>query len=374
MVRVGALTCVFLLQAGGAHTQAPAALSAARIKFTKIADMSEPIAISQRPDDPALYVAEKDGVIREVRNGEVGATILDVSAEVASKGEMGFLGFAFNAKGDRFYVYFTQELPGPSSPQVLREYSFSDGRGTSPRDLLVMDDRFPNHNGGNVMFGPDGYLYVGTGDGGGGGDPLESGQNLDSLLGKILRIDPRPAGGRPYSIPGDNPFVGRPGRDEVWAYGLRNPWRWSFDRETSDLWISDVGQGMWEELNRQPGDSKGGENYGWNEREGNHWFEGEPPSGHVGPVYEYSHDAGNCAVTGGYVYRGDPIPDLYGAYVFADYCSGQVQAFVFDDGKVRDHRVLGELQQLHSFGEDHDGNIYAMSIQGGLYLLEDAAG
>ncbi len=379
MVRAAALTCVALLLGGCADSgdndtppvdPSSGALSGVDIKFTKIADMSEPIALSQRPDDPTLYVAEKEGVIKEVKDGEVGSTILDINTEVASKGEKGFLGFDFDPRGEKFYVYFSSN----EEKQVVREYSFSDGKGTTPRDLLVMDDQFPNHNGGNVMFGPDGYLYVGTGDGGGGGDPLESGQDLDSLLGKILRIDPSPSDGLPYSIPPDNPFVGRAGRDEVWAYGLRNPWRFSFDRETKDLWIGDVGQDEWEEVNRQPSDSDGGENYGWNEREGNHRFEGDPPRGHVGPVYEYSHEGGNCSVTGGYVYRGGQIPDLVGAYVFADYCGGQVRGFVFEDAKARGHRVLANREQIQSFGEDHDGNLYAMSILGGLYLLEDAAG
>jgi glucose/arabinose dehydrogenase len=381
MVRVAALMCAAVVLAGCAGSGDPeadpeesasGALSDVRIRFEKIADMTEPIAISQRPDDPTLYVAQKDGLIREVRDGQIGATILDVSEEVASKGEMGFLGFAFNPEGDRFYVYFTKEIDGPDSPQVLREYTFSDGKGTSPRDLLVMDDQYSNHNGGNVMFGPDGYLYVGTGDGGGGGDPLESGQDLESLLGKILRIDPEPSDGRPYSIPEDNPFVGSDGRDEIWAYGLRNPWRWSFDRLTKDLWIGDVGQDDWEEINRQSGDSSGGENYGWDDREGNHRFEGDEPPGHVPPVYEYSHEGGNCSVTGGYVYRGREIPKLRGVYVFADYCGGQVRGFVFSNGRARGHQVLGELDEVQSFAEDHEGNIYAISLAGGVYRIDHA--
>ncbi len=378
MVRVAALACAALLLASCSRGEAPESapqemasnFSQAELKLTKIVDMKEPIALSQLPDDSTLYIAEKEGLIKEVKDGKVASTILDINEQVASKGEKGFLGFAFDPDGEKFYVYFSNN----DSQQVLREYTFSGGKGTSPRDLLVMEDQFPNHNGGNVMFGPDGYLYVGTGDGGGGGDPLESGQDLDSLLGKILRIDPDPSDGRPYSIPPDNPFVGKKGRDEIWAYGLRNPWRWSFDRETKDFWIGDVGQGTWEEVDRQPSDSTGGENYGWNEREGNHRFEGDPPPGHVGPVYEYKHDGENCAVTGGYVYRSHKESDLYGAYLFADYCGDRLRGFVFSNGRARGHRFLGpEVGQINSFGEDHHGNIYAMSLAGGVYRIDEGS-
>jgi glucose/arabinose dehydrogenase len=187
----------------------------------------------------------------------------------------------------------------------------------------------------------------------------------------MLRISPRPAGGAPYTIPPDNPFVGRPdARPEIWAYGLRNPWRYSFDRATGDLWIGDVGQDAWEEIDRQPAGSAGGQNYGWNLVEGTHPYKGAAPTGAVPPVYEYSHDGGGCAVTGGYVYRGSAIPDLVGAYVFADFCLGRLEAIRVRDGRVVAHAELGvTVPSVSSFGQDGSGELYALSLAGGLYRL-----
>ncbi|MEX0873880.1 MAG: PQQ-dependent sugar dehydrogenase [Actinomycetota bacterium] len=353
-----------------APAASPAEFAEAEVKFTKVVDVTEPIALSQRPNSSTIYVAEKGGQVKAVQGGEIVGTVLNISSEVSNSGEQGFLGLAFNPRGDRFYVYFTQRSSGR---QIVREYTFSNGRGTAPRNLLVMDDQYPNHNGGNLLFGPDGYLYISTGDGGGSGDPQGNGQNINSLLGKILRIDPRSSGRDSYRSPPDNPFVGRDGRDEVWAFGLRNPWRFSFDRANGDLWIGDVGQFIWEEIDRQKGGIDGGQNYGWNLREGNHQFRGAPPPNHVGPVHEYNHDDGNCSVTGGYVYRGSRIRDLSGAYLFADYCVGRLQGFVYEDGEARGHRFLGpQVDQLTSFGQDHEGNLYVMSLGGGLYRIDPA--
>jgi len=224
-----------------------------------------------------------------------------------------------------------------------------------------------------VVFGPDGYLYIGMGDGGSAGEPQGNGQSLGTLLGKMLRIEPRPTGGKPYGIPPDNPFVGRTGgiRPEIWAYGLRNPWRWSFDRETGDLWIGDVGQGAWEEIDFQPAGSKGGQNYGWNRLEGTHPYRAStPPPSAVPPIYEYSHAAGGCAVTGGYVYRGGQISGLAGAYLFTDYCGGALTALVQRGGRVVQQRVLGRgLPSIVSFGQDQDGELYLLSLQGPVYKL-----
>jgi glucose/arabinose dehydrogenase len=267
------------------------------------------------------------------------------------------------------YVNFTNTL----GDTVVREYAFADGVATtaSARSVLEVDQPYPNHNGGNLVFGPDGYLYIGLGDGGSGGDPQGNGQNKNVLLGKMLRIDPRVSGTNAYSSPPGNPFVGKPGRDEVWAYGLRNPWRYSFDRTTGDLWIADVGQDNWEEVDFQRAASKGGDNYGWNLMEGSHRYSGTAPANHHGPIYEYSHDGGNCSVTGGYVYRGPRISNLRGAYVFSDFCAGALQAFIQKDGRATEHRFLGaRVPNLSSFGQDQNGELYVLSLDGGVYRID----
>jgi glucose/arabinose dehydrogenase len=255
----------------------------------------------------------------------------------------------------------------------------SNGRADvgSRREVLFVKQPFANHNGGNLVFGPDGELYIGLGDGGSGGDPLGNGQSLSTLLGKMLRIEPRmPDGSVPpnghYAISADNPFQGRAGaRPEIWAYGLRNPWRYSFDRSTGDLWIGDVGQSNWEEVDVQAASSHGGENYGWNRIEGSHPYQGDAPANAVSPVYEYSHDDGGCAVTGGDVYRGKEIPGLVGAYLFADFCIGDVMALRLRDGRAVDVTNLGvHVDSLSSFGEDAAGELYVLSLASGVYRLE----
>jgi glucose/arabinose dehydrogenase len=347
-------------------------LAAARIKLTKIKDLSEPVAMAGRPGDETAYVAEKGGRVRAVRGSATVVTVLDISSEVTNSGEQGLLGLAFSPNGKKMYVYFTNR----QTDQVIREYSFSGGRATtsSARTVLEMDDPYGNHNGGNLVFGPDGYLYIGTGDGGSAGDPQNRAQNLDSLLGKMLRIDPAKSGSAAYRSPRTNPYVGRDGRDEIWAYGLRNPWRFSFDRGTGDLWIGDVGQGEWEEIDVASGGGDGGDNYGWRRMEGTHRYGGgTPPAGHHGPVYEFSHEGGNCSVTGGYVYRGTRIPDLRGAYVFADFCVGRLRAFVVRNGSAINHRFLGpQVDSLASFGEGRRGELYVLSLAGGFYRIDPA--
>ena len=242
---------------------------------------------------------------------------------------------------------------------------------SSRRELLFVKQPYPNHNGGQLAFGPDGDLYIGLGDGGSEGDPHDNGQSLRTLLGKILRISPRPAGGKPYGIPPGNPFAGRgDAQPEIWAYGLRNPWRFSFDPATGDLWIADVGQDSWEEIDRQPGGSSGGQNYGWNRLEGTHPYHGQPPSGTVPPVVEYSHDGGACSVTGGYVYRGSALPELRGSYLYGDYCAGWLAAVATSGDSVSQPRQLGvRVPQLSSFGVDQAGAIYALSLDGPIYRL-----
>ena len=337
----------------------------------EVATLEQPLAMAVRSGDPALYVAQKTGKVVAVRDGIVDPVpVLDLRDLVSLGGEQGLLGVAFSPDGRDVYVNYTDT----SGDTHVTGYAMQDGRADTAtrREILFVDQPYSNHNGGNLMFGPDGYLYVGLGDGVSGGDPQGNGQSLSTVLGKMLRIDPTPFGDRPYRIPTDNPFVGRAdARPEIWAYGLRNPWRYSFDRQTGDLWIGDVGQSAWEEVDVQPSGSPGGENYGWNRMEGDHSYGGgDPPANAVPPVYEYSHDGGGCVVTGGYVYRGASIPDLYGAYVFADFCAGALEAIREKDGQVIDHRILGPVvSSLSSFGEDAQGELYAMSLGGGLYRL-----
>lgn len=347
---------------------APADLSKARVKLTRVATLSSPLALAVRRDDPALYVAEKGGRIRALRGGSP-ATVLDISGEVSTGSEQGLLGLAFSPDGRYLYVNFTNQ----SGDTRIREYGFTGGRASAPRDVLAVDQPYANHNGGHLAFGPDGYLYIGLGDGGSGGDPQNRAQNLDDLLGKMLRIVPRPSGNSAYGVPSGNPFVGRPGRDEIWAYGLRNPFRYSFDRASGDLWIGDVGQNAWEEVDLQPRSSDGGENYGWNRYEGTHRFTGAPLSNHEPPIYEYAHGGGNCTVIGGYRYRGSAIRHLSGAYVFGDYCVGRLRAFVPREGRATAHRFLGpQVDGLASFGEDAAGRLYVLSLSGGVHRLDPA--
>jgi glucose/arabinose dehydrogenase len=300
----------------------PPPLASVHVGLEQIATLDQPLALATRSGDRALYIAEKTGRVVAIRDDRVDPTpVLDLSGDVSLGGEQGLLGIAFSPDGRSLYVNYT-DVDGDT-----RVVAYAMGRRTAEpdtrRELLFVDQPYANHNGGDLVFGPDGYLYVGLGDGGSAGDPQGHAQSLESLLGKMLRIDPRPDRDRAYSIPPDNPFVDRDGaRAEIWAYGLRNPWRYSFDRATGDLWIGDVGQNAWEEIDRLPAGTPPGANLGWNLVEGSRRFTGDPPNGAVAPVYEYPHASGACTVIGGVVYRGDEIPDLVGAYLFADLCLG----------------------------------------------------
>jgi glucose/arabinose dehydrogenase len=321
-----------------------------------------------RAGDPSLYIAEQGGRIMALRNGRVDSQpVLDLSGQISAGGEQGLLGLAFSPDGRFLYVNFTDQ-DGNTNVDELQWGDQGPLLG-STRRVLFVEQPAANHNGGNLAFGPEGDLYIGLGDGGGEGDPFGTGQSLGSLLGKMLRIDPRPSGGRPYGIPPANPFVGRSGaRPEIWAYGLRNPWRYSFDRETGDLWIGDVGGSQEEEVDFQRAGSGGGQNYGWNRLEGTKPFQGSAPPNAVPPVYEYTHDNG-CVVTGGYVYRGPAIPALEGAYVFADFCRGRIMGLRMIAGRARVRFLGPTLESLSSFGEDQDGELYALSLTGGVFKL-----
>jgi glucose/arabinose dehydrogenase len=337
--------------------------------------------MATRAGDQALYIVSKKGTVWALRGGRIDPRpVLDLSSQVTRGHEQGLLGMAFSPSGAFAYVNYTDR----NGDTNVVEYSWGSGRAdlSTRRLILFVDQPFPNHNGGNLVFGPDGDLYVGLGDGGSDattpspGDPLKNGQNLGVLLGKMLRIQPRLADGslppapRAYAIPADNPFVGRAGaRPEIWAYGLRNPWRYSFDRATGDLWIGDVGAGAQEEIDMQPAGSGGGQNYGWSLLEGTVAW-GDPPPGAVPPVYEYDHRGGPCAMTGGYVYRGTAIPDLTGWYVFGDFCAGVIHVLELVPGGRRVYvAASAAVQELASFGQDQDGELYALSLAGDVYEL-----
>jgi glucose/arabinose dehydrogenase len=347
-----------------------------KVRLTKVATLDQPLALAQRAGDKTFYVAEKQGRVRAVRGSTVqDAPVLDLSSDISTGGEQGLLGIAFSPDGSLFYASFTDR----SGDSRLWEYSFSDGKAdvATKRELFYVEQPYPNHNGGQITFGPDGLLYYGLGDGGSGNDPYDNAQNLNTLLGKMLRIDPRPSGGQPYTIPADNPFVGRTdARGEIWEYGLRNPWRWSFDRQTGDFWIGDVGQNMTEEVDYRPKNGASGANFGWPSYEGtrrNPAKAAEPASENpVPPVYEYPTQGG-CAVTGGYVYRGSRIPGLQGTYVFGDFCNGGLQGLRLEGGRGAEHRDLGlVVGQLASFGEDLDGELYVLSLAEGLFRIDPA--
>jgi glucose/arabinose dehydrogenase len=336
-----------------------------------VTDLEAPVLVTNAGDGSGrLFVLEQPGRIRVVRDAELQpAPFLDISSRVVWGGEQGLLGLAFHprfASNGRFFVNYT-DLQGDT---VVAEYAVSAddpdvADPDSERVLLGFTQPFANHNGGALAFGPDGYLYVATGDGGSAGDPFGNGQSLDTLLGKLLRIDVNDRGdGLEYGIPPDNPFADRDGaRAEIWAYGLRNPWRFSFDPATGALWIGDVGQGSWEEIDHVVS-TKPGLNFGWNITEGDACFQpltGCDRSGITLPVAVYDHGQG-CSVTGGYVYRGDRWPALFGAYLFADYCSGTIWGLDADARKPEPSVVLQTNRAFSSFGEDEAGELYVTDL------------
>lgn len=326
-----------------------------------------PIFMTQPAGDTALYVVEQAGRIQRV-DGNVVTEFANISGGpdgLESGGERGLLGLAFHpdyATNGRYFVYYT---PNSETANRVEEWSGSEGGEAPVRILINENDPEPNHNGGDIAFGPDGFLYVGMGDGGGGGDrhgPVGSGLNLDTMFGKLHRLDVDNSAGA--FVAAGNPFEAGGARPQIWAYGLRNPWRFSFDRSTGDLYIGDVGQGEWEEIDFQPRSSTGGENYGWRAYEGLEVFNmdnlSEVPV-HAEPVHVYDHSDRACSVTGGYVYRGSAIPDLVGWYLFADFCTGEVSAFRMCDGEARGVQSAFDYgDNVTSFGEDQAGEIYVL--------------
>ncbi len=350
--------------------------------------LSDPVKVTHAGDGSnRLFIVEQQGVIRIFRNGNVlGNAFLDISADVSCCGELGLLGLAFSPNYDVdgfFYVNYTDN----SGDTVVSQFSVSPTNPnralpTSEVVLKTIDQPFSNHNGGDLAFGPDGMLYVSSGDGGSFSDPGDRGQDLGTLLGKILRLDPD---NPPDYIPVDNPFVNEGGTlGEIWAYGIRNPWRIGFDRATGDLIIADVGQNTREEINVQPSTSGGGENYGWKVLEGTFCHSNNPPGicddflngDSVLPVLEYSHTGGRCSITGGYRYRGSSYPDLEGIYFYGDFCTGEIWGGeetapgIWSAGDP----LLDTSLLISSFGEDEAGEIYVAALDGSIHQLASTAG
>lgn len=335
-----------------------------------VANVASPLMLTAPAGDARLFVAERQGVVRIVSGGVLLPTpFLDISALVRTNVEQGLLGLAFDpqyATNGRFFVSYSNR----DGDNVLASYTVSAGNpdiadpGSAAIRLTVPQPQ-GNHNGGHVTFGPDGFLYLGRGDGGGSGDPNGHGQARNDLLGSILRLDVSAATG--YTVPASNPFTGETGvRGEIWSYGLRNPWRFSFDRATGDLYVADVGQNRWEEVNVvTAADGAGrGTNFGWNVMEGTHCFEPESGCNTAGlwlPQVEYGHDQG-CSITGGYVYRGAAIPSLQGTYLYGDYCGGWVRSFRYVNGQVTASGNAGlSVANVLSFGEDSAGELYVLT-------------
>jgi glucose/arabinose dehydrogenase len=350
-------------------TTASVALDEVAVGLEGVATLDAPVALVQRRGFDELVVAERGGAVRVVDGGRVSAPIVEVGT--TTDGERGLLGIAFSPDGSHLYLSYTDERGDSRLDEWATGPGIEDVDPASHRNVLSVDQPFSNHNGGHIVFGPDGLLYYGLGDGGAAGDPEGRAQNPDELLGKVLRIDPRRSGDDPYAVPADNPFAGGGGRGEVYITGVRNPWRFSFDRQNGDLWIGDVGQGAEEEIDLLPAGRAAGANLGWDRVEGNRPFEGEAPAGAVPPVFTYGRDEG-YSVTGGYVYRGSAIPGLGGAYVFGDYGAGVVRALGIEGGRVVSERSLGVETgpaSLVSFAEDADGELYVLSLEGPVYRL-----
>ncbi len=340
-----------------------------------ISGLELPVDIQNAGDGSGrLFVVEKRGRILIFQNDQLlPVPFLNIEDEVGSQGnEQGLLGLAFHPNYLGTGLFFVNYTDVDGNTVIARFHvSIDDPNRADPAsevDLLHVKQPYPNHNGGGLAFGPDGFLYIGLGDGGLGGDPLGNGQNLQTLLGKLLRIDVD--SGDAYAIPPDNPFARGGGLPEIWAYGLRNPWRFSFDRLTGDLYIGDVGQDAWEEVDFVPAGRPGGLNFGWSYYEGNHPYRGQPPADVTltAPVAEYSH-AWGCSVTGGYVYHGSALPEWQGVYFFGDYCSGAIWGLIQAGGSARQTQMLFATNaKITTFGADEAGEIYLTDYASGALL------
>ncbi len=354
-----------------------AAAGTPKLRLVQVGHFQQPVGVTGAPGDPSrVFVVQKGGQVMLMVGGHTQARpFLDISSLVYSEGggEQGLLGLAFPsnyAGSGLFYVDYT--IPGNDVRVVQYQRSASDPNTANPASahvLLTIPHKYSNHNGGQLAFGPDGDLYIGVGDGGSEEDPENNGQNTNTLLAKILRIDPSPGGG--YSIPATNPFAGRAGRrPQIWAYGLRNPWRFSFDRSTGALIIGDVGQDLEEEIDYAPAGTGAGANYGWSVWEGDRRNKpGNAPHA-VFPVLIARHSSGYCAIIAGYVVRDRTLPDLYGRYLFGDFCRSQIESVTLSRGKATGLRATGlNVSATSSFGEDARGHIYITSLSGPVYRI-----
>lgn len=371
-----ALSTAFHVLSASGYPAAAAAPPPVTLQPVVTTGLASPTAITNAGDGSGrLFITEQAGTVR-IWNGTalLPTPFLDIHSLVSCCGEQGLLSVAFHpgyATNGFFYVDYT-DVAG--NTMIARYRVSGDPNVADPASasiLLTILQPYANHNGGQLQFGADGFLYIGMGDGGSGGDPQNHAQNLNDLLGKILRIDVD--GGTPYAVPSSNPFVGIPNtRPEVWAYGLRNPWRFSFDRLSHDLYIGDVGQNLWEEIDFQPASSPGGENYGWRLMEGFHCYNPGTSCDNgtlTLPVLEYGHNP-SCSVTGGYVYRGSSIPQLYGIYLYADYCSGIVWGATHDcSGAWSTTQLVQSPYNISSFGEDESGEVYLTHLGGAVYRI-----
>lgn len=364
----------------------PVDLDDVSIRLTEVASLDSPIAVADRTGSTDLYVAERTGLVRRLaRTGDSFAVadepVLDLTSTVTDlSGERGLLGIDFSPDGTRLFVHYSDGDDDGAS--VVARYTMSGdvAETGSRREVLRVAQPYANHNGGHVLFGPDGYLYLGFGDGGSQNDPDDRAQDPQDLLGKMLRLDVlSDTGDATYGVPADNPFVGTETAPEIWMVGLRNPWRYSFDRDTGDFWIADVGGSEWEEIDHFPAAEGGagrGANLGWSIREGAHGT-GKPgdTAGMVDPVFEYSHDRG-ASITGGFVYRGARIPELVGVYVYSDFSAATLQGLRLVDGRMDQEATLrtagADLSQVVTFGEDADGELYVVSLAGPIYRLDPA--
>jgi glucose/arabinose dehydrogenase len=350
-------------------------LAEVRVGLTEVGQFDEPVALVERQG--TLYVAEKGGRVLAL-TGDEPIEVLDMTDLTESAGERGLLGLAFSPDGALLYVSYTNN----DGDSRVDEYAMGAGPdGTADpatrREVLALDQPYANHNGGHIVFGPDRLLYLGYGDGGSAGDPERRALDPRTLLGKLLRIDPRPNGDRPYTIPPDNPFAdGVAALPEIWSVGLRNPWRFSFDPATGDLWIGDVGQSAVEEIDLVTAAQGAGRgvDFGWSAFEGtDRYNEDQESPNHWPPIFEYRHADGGCSVTGGVVYRGAAIPALQGAYLLGDYCATGITALVARDGQLVDAATISdEPGQIVSFGTDAAGEVYVVSIGGGVFRLDPA--
>lgn len=357
-------------------TTAPAALRAPAVSLYDVGTFDQPVQVTNRPGDSVVYVVEQPGRVVAITD-LASDVVLDISDLTDAKGEQGLLGLAFHPTADFAYVDYTST----SGDTVVAEFTVDPTTGvfdpSSRREVLTVDQPYSNHNGGQLAFGPDQLLYIGLGDGGSSGDPERHALDLGSRLGKILRIDPVAFGDQPFTVPADNPFVDAAGADPtIWAYGLRNPWRFSFDAPTGDLWIADVGQGDWEEVNRARAtadrmDAGRGANFGWSAIEGFEPFNSDQPSdGALDPLFVYDHNDGRCSVSGGAVARSESVRDLQGWYVFGDYCTGQIWA-LDPTAPASEPRVIeiARLDGLAAIAPGPDGDLYAVSNAGNVARL-----